>query len=101
MKHGSTTILRNHDKGQNSGLNLVKVHQSVQKRKIAHAKKYKLGFKSLQHPPYSPDLALSEYYLFSNLKRWLCGRCFESNERVEWETEEYFEGLTIRIIWTA
>ena len=30
MKHGSTIILRNHVKGQNSGLNLVKVHQSVQ-----------------------------------------------------------------------
>ena len=32
MKHGSNTIFRNHMKGQNSGLNLVKVHQSVQKR---------------------------------------------------------------------
>ena len=32
MKHRSTTILRNHVKGQNSGLNLVKVHQSVRKR---------------------------------------------------------------------
>ena len=38
-----------------------------------------MGFESLPHPPYSPDLALSDYYLFPNLKRWLCGRRFESN----------------------
>ena len=57
---------------------------------IAQAKKHKLGFKSLPHTPYSPDLAPSNYYLFSNLKRWLCGRRFKSNEEVEWETEGYF-----------
>ena len=130
MKNGSTTILRNHMKGQNSGLNLVKLHQSVRKRKnrlgklwlvffwdahgvifidylekertisgayyaalldrlvdeirkkrphlkvkkipfhddtapshtsnITQAKKHELGFASLPHPPYSPDLAPSE-----------------------------------------
>ena len=32
MKHGSITILRNHVKGQNSGLSLVNVRQSVRKR---------------------------------------------------------------------
>ena len=31
--------------------------------------------------------------MFPNLKRWLCGRRFESNEEVEWETEGYFEGF--------
>ena len=50
---------------------------------IAQAKKHELGFESLSHPPYSPGLALSDYYLFPNLKRWLCGRRFESNEEVE------------------
>ena len=56
----------------------------------AQAKKHELGFKSLPHPPYSPGLAPSVYYLFPNLKRWLCRRRFESNEEVEWETEGYF-----------
>ena len=60
---------------------------------IAQAKKHELCFESLPHPPYSLDLAPSEYYLFPNLKRWLCGRRFESNEEVEWETEGYFEGF--------
>ena len=36
---------------------------------IAQAKKHELGFESRPHPPYSSDLASSDYYLFSNLKR--------------------------------
>ena len=39
------------------------------------------------------DRIPSDCYLFSNLKRWLYGRCFESKEEVEWETEEYFGGF--------
>ena len=57
---------------------------------IGHAKNHELGFESLLHPSYSPNLAPSYYYLFPNLKRWLCGRRFESNEEVEWQTEGYF-----------
>lgn len=57
---------------------------------IAQAKKHELGFELLPHPPYSPDLAPSDYYLFPNLKRWLCGKRFLSNEEVEWETDAYF-----------
>lgn len=60
---------------------------------VALAKKLELGFESLPHPPYSPDLAPSDYYLFPNLKRWLCGKRFESNEEVQWETEAYFGEL--------
>ena len=60
---------------------------------IAQAKKHELGFESLTHPLYSSDLALSDYFLLPNLKRLLCGRRFESNEEVEWETEGYFGGF--------
>jgi histone-lysine N-methyltransferase SETMAR len=28
-----------------------------------------LGFQSLDHPPYSPDLAPSDYHLFPGLKK--------------------------------
>lgn len=52
-----------------------------------------LGFELIPHPPYSPDLAPSDYYLFPNLKRWLRGKRFESNEEVEYETEAYFGQL--------
>jgi hypothetical protein len=35
------------------------------------------------HPPYSPDLALSYYYLFIYLKNWLGSQCFNKNELME------------------
>ena len=33
----------------------------------------KCGFVELNHPPYSPDLAPSDYFPFRKLKKFLCG----------------------------
>ena len=41
-----------------------------------------LGFQCLDHPPYSPDLALSDYHLFPELKKQLKGRHFSSDAEV-------------------
>lgn len=41
------------------------------------------GFELVQHPPYSPDLAPSDYCLFNELKRHLRGKRFESAEALE------------------
>jgi hypothetical protein len=38
------------------------------------------GFEILTHPGYSPDLPLSDFYLFPKLKTKLHGRHFGSNE---------------------
>jgi len=40
-----------------------------------------LGFQCLDHPPYSPDLTLSDYHLFHGLKKQLKGRHFSSDAR--------------------
>jgi histone-lysine N-methyltransferase SETMAR len=32
------------------------------------------------HPPYSPDLTLSEYHLFTYLKNWLASQRLSNNE---------------------
>ena len=50
-----------------------------------------LNFELLPHPPYSPDLALSGYWLFADLKKMLQGKRFGSNKEVIAETEAYFE----------
>ena len=55
------------------------------------AKLRELNFKLLLHPPYSPDLALSNYWLVADPKRMLQGKSFGSNEEVISETEVYFE----------
>lgn len=54
-------------------------------------KLHELGFELLPHPPYSPDLALSDFFLFSDLKKMLAGQKFSTNEEVIAETEAYFE----------
>ena len=41
-----------------------------------------LGFKLLDHPPSSPDLARSDYHLFPGLKKQLKGRHFSSDAEV-------------------
>jgi histone-lysine N-methyltransferase SETMAR len=41
------------------------------------------GWELLDHAPYSPDLAPSDFHFFPTLKRTLEGRCFTINEDVE------------------
>ena len=45
----------------------------------AMAKLEQLRFELIAHPPYSPDLAPSDYYLFPNLKQWL-----QEEIHIEW-----------------
>ncbi len=59
----------------------------------------KSSFKQLIHPPYSPDLAPSDYYLFRHLKQAIRGKQFSSsaelkttvNEWINQQTPEFFE----------
>ena len=55
------------------------------------AKIIELKFELLEHPPYSPDLAPSDFFLFPNLKKWLGGQWFTSNEEVIAQTVASFE----------
>ena len=57
----------------------------------AMVKIHDLGFELLLHPPYSPDLAPSDFFLFSDLKRMFAGKKFRADEEVIAETEAYFE----------
>ena len=54
-------------------------------------KLHELHFELLPHPPYSPDLAPKNYWLFADLKRMLQEKRFGSNKEVISETEVYFE----------
>ena len=55
------------------------------------AKLHELHFELLFHLPYSLDLTLNGYYLFTDLKRMLQGKRFGSNEEMIAGTEAYFE----------
>ena len=51
-----------------------------------------LTFQCLDHPPYSPDLAPSDYHLFSGLKKLLKVRQFSSVEEVIAAAENWWDG---------
>lgn len=50
------------------------------------------GYELLPHPPYSPDLAPSDYYLFKMLKPYLKGRIFSTDIELISVVNSYFEG---------
>jgi len=51
-----------------------------------------LGFPSLDHPPYSPDLAPSDYHLFHGLKKQLKGRHISSDAEAIAAAETWLDG---------
>ena len=57
------------------------------------AKVYELRFKLLPHPPYCLDLGPSDFFLFPNLKIWLGGKKFLSDQEVIAAVNEYFKGF--------
>jgi len=62
-------------------------------RELATQKKLSsLGFQCLDHPPYSPDLAPSDYHLFSGLKKQLKGRHFSSDAEIIAAAETWLDG---------
>ena len=42
-----------------------------------------LGWEILSHPPYSPDLAPSDYYLFLSLQNFLRGKKFKNEKGIK------------------
>jgi histone-lysine N-methyltransferase SETMAR len=53
-----------------------------------------LHYELLEHPPYSPDLAPSDFSLFPKLKLFLAGQRFSSNEGAIVAVDGYFADLT-------
>jgi hypothetical protein len=47
------------------------------------------GWEILPHPPYSPDLASSDFHLFPKTKKHLIGQRFHSNEDVRNEVKKW------------
>jgi len=65
-------------------------HKSV----LAMGKLRDLQYELLEHPPCSPDVAPSNFYLFPKLKLFLAGRRFSSNQEAIAAVEGYFADRT-------
>jgi len=47
------------------------------------------GFLKMRHPPYSPDLGLSDYRLLPNLNKHLHGQRFLTDDEIKYLTKEW------------
>jgi len=73
------------------GVLLLHDNAPVHKSRVAQAAVRDCGFVQLNHPPYSPDLAPSDYFLFRQLKAALRGRRFGDDEEVQEAVQEWLE----------
>ena len=73
----------------------VLLHQDnapAHKSLVAMSAVHDRGFELIDHPPYSPDLASSDYFLFPNLKKHLAGKLYKSDDDVISAVEDFSEG---------
>lgn len=73
------------------GVYLLQDNAPAHTAQVAMAAAEECGFKVLPHPPYSPDLAPSDYFLFPKLKENLRGRRFETDSDVIHAVNDFFE----------
>ena len=63
----------------------VPAHKSM----VAMAAMRDCGFELIDHPPYSPDLAPSDFHLFPNMKKHLARKQYRSNDEVISAIEDF------------
>jgi histone-lysine N-methyltransferase SETMAR len=63
--------------------------QNVNERSQNETEKFELYI--LDHPPYSPDLAPSDFHLFLHLKERLPGKKFDEDDEVQEEVMTWFK----------
>ncbi|KAI6658791.1 Transposase [Oopsacas minuta] len=65
------------------GLRILHDNDRPHKTKLVREKLEAMKIVELDHPPYSPDLAPCDFWLFLKLKKHLSGRKFESRTQIE------------------
>ena len=87
-------ILKEKHRGKFTKVVLFSHDNALTQRALATQKKMAyLGFQFLVHPPYSPDMAPSDYHLFPGLKKLLKSRQFSSDAEETWldgQSSEFF-----------
>ena len=73
------------------GVLLLQDNARARTLEVAMAAVTECGFDVLPHPPYSPDMVPSDFYLFQKLKFNLRGTQIGSNEGVIEAVNEYLE----------
>ena len=66
------------------GTRIILQHDNAKPHMAKLTKKWlkEAGWDVLEHPPYSPDLAPSDYHLFRSMEHWLCGTKFDTTNEL-------------------
>jgi histone-lysine N-methyltransferase SETMAR len=59
------------------------------------------GLERAIHPPYSPDLAPSDFHLFSHVKHCLRGQSFETGDELSLAIDAVLRGIGKRTLHAA
>ena len=76
----------------NKGVLFRQDNAPVHKAVIAMAAIHDCGFKLIEHPPYSTDMALSDFHLFPKLKTAISGTHFQSDDDVIHAVDNFLNG---------
>ena len=74
------------------GVLLQQDNAPVHSSKVAMQSVRDCGFERLPHPPYSPDLAPSDFFLFSKLKKELRGQRYDDDDELMLAVEGFCKG---------
>jgi histone-lysine N-methyltransferase SETMAR len=83
------------DSGREEPVIFLHDNASSHTSKMTKNKLADLGWEVLPHPPYSPDMAPSDFHLFTSLKGWLKGKRFSNVQEAENAVQEYFNSKPI------
>ncbi|GBP37908.1 Histone-lysine N-methyltransferase SETMAR [Eumeta japonica] len=75
------------------GVLFLQDNTSVHTARVSRQPLKDTGFSEIDHPPYSPDLAPSDYFLFSNLKKELRGRRVVDDNQMKMAVESQRKGI--------
>jgi histone-lysine N-methyltransferase SETMAR len=81
---------KNRRKQRNTPLWFLHDNAPVHTAGVSEATIEDAGLTLLDHPPYSPDLAPSDFFLFRHLKKHLRGISFASKEDLKSAVEDFF-----------
>jgi histone-lysine N-methyltransferase SETMAR len=76
------------------GVSLLQDNAPAHTSKLAKVAIRDAGFDLLNHPAYSPDIAPSDYHIFSNLKKHLRGKYFKEDADVIAAVDAFFSTQT-------
>ncbi|GBP93154.1 Protein phosphatase 1 regulatory subunit 12A [Eumeta japonica] len=83
------------------GVLFLQDNASVHTARVSRQALKDTGFSEIDHQPYSPDLAPSDYFLFSNLKKELRGRRFVDDNQMKMAVESHLTAKKRNIFWAV